>query len=131
MKLGRNLSKGFTLIELVIVIIILAILVAIAVPRFVDLGAQAKASAASASESAARSALALYVGENSGSYPTVTTLAGYLTSQGTATTAVAGGIQLAISGTTYTIATYSDDACSTATIAVGNTVKCIGVAAAA
>lgn len=36
------MSRGFTLIELVVVIVILAVLAAVAVPRFVDLGRQAR-----------------------------------------------------------------------------------------
>ncbi|MES2356383.1 MAG: type II secretion system protein [Pseudomonadota bacterium] len=39
-------SKGFTLVELVIVIVILGIMAAVAIPKFVDLGPQARNAAA-------------------------------------------------------------------------------------
>ncbi|SGZ04932.1 Type II secretory pathway, pseudopilin [Moritella viscosa] len=42
--LNRNVSKGFTLIELVIVIIILGILTATAIPKFIDISRDARIS---------------------------------------------------------------------------------------
>jgi len=42
----KQVQRGFTLIELVMVIVILGVLAAVAIPKFVDLGDQAKIAAA-------------------------------------------------------------------------------------
>jgi MSHA pilin protein MshA len=55
----RPVSKGFTLIELVVVITILGILAAFAVPRFVSLENQARSASVQALEGSLRSAAAL------------------------------------------------------------------------
>lgn len=57
---ARSRSKGFTLIELVIVIIILGILAALALPRFVDIAAQARDAATRGGLASLRSACNLF-----------------------------------------------------------------------
>ena len=55
----KKKSRGFTLIEIVIVMVILGILAIVAVPKFVDLTTSAKQSATQAGLGAVRSVLAV------------------------------------------------------------------------
>jgi prepilin-type N-terminal cleavage/methylation domain-containing protein len=77
MKLNHK-SKGFTLIELVMVIVILGILAAIAIPRYIDMSGNAKESAAKGSLGNIRAAVATKYASNavngSATYPTVAQL---------------------------------------------------------
>ncbi|MEK6731701.1 MAG: prepilin-type N-terminal cleavage/methylation domain-containing protein [Pseudomonadota bacterium] len=115
-------QRAFTLIELVIVLVILGILSSIVIPKYVDLSTSAKASAKKAMSGAVKSAFAISLAENSGSYPTVTSLATYVQTGTAATT----GIVVDIDGSPYTVPTYTNAACSAATADVANTVQCVG-----
>ena len=61
MRIG---SRGFTLIELVIVIIVLGILAAVAVPKFVDMTQKAKESKTRANLAVVRSAVVAFYAES-------------------------------------------------------------------
>lgn len=123
----RHSSRGFTLIELVIVIVIIGILAAVAVTKYSDLTGSAKVAAMQANTGAVRSGYAVYLATNAGVAPTVTQLAATVQAGGGVTpTAAATGVQFTVSGTTYTVLTYTDAACTTATAAVGNSVACVG-----
>jgi prepilin-type N-terminal cleavage/methylation domain-containing protein len=65
----KNIKKGFTLIELMIVVAIIGILAAIAIPKFADLINKSKEGATKGALSSVRSALQVYYGDNEGWFP--------------------------------------------------------------
>jgi prepilin-type N-terminal cleavage/methylation domain-containing protein len=69
----RNLQKGFTLVELLIVVIILAILAAIVVPQFSANTAQAQLAAIDTNLGSMRSAIDLYTVQHNNVRPGVAT----------------------------------------------------------
>ncbi|MFC1501376.1 type IV pilin protein [Elusimicrobiota bacterium] len=62
-------SKGFTLIELMIVVAIIGILSAIAIPKFADLIRRSNEGATKGNLGAIRSAVSIYYGEQEGVFP--------------------------------------------------------------
>src|SRR6266480_3591085 len=70
MRLSKLRStKGFTLIELMIVVAIIGILAAVAIPKFADLVTKSKEAAVKGNLGAVRSALSIYYGDMEGVYP--------------------------------------------------------------
>ncbi len=119
-----NKQSGFTLIELVMVIVILGILSAIALPRFVDLQSGALTAAKKGMSGAVKSAHAIYIAENKAFPPSPAALAAYV--QGEGVTSAVDGIVVTIDATTYTVPTFSNSTCNTATTAGSSEVQCVG-----
>ena len=67
-----NKTKGFTLIELMIVVAIIGILSAIAIPKFADLIRKSNEGATKGNLGAIRSAVSIYYGEQEGAFPLAT-----------------------------------------------------------
>ncbi len=66
---SKKTSKGFTLIELMIVVAIIGILAAIAIPQFASLVAKSQEGRTKANLGTLRSALSIYYGDTEGFYP--------------------------------------------------------------
>ena len=118
----------FTLIELIMVFVILGILAATALPKFVDLSDEALAAAKKGMSGGVRSTHVVLVAEKAVAgtpgNPTVLELAAGMTPAGSA---VGAGVTVDINGTDYTVPTYTDSSCTTATTAAGSAVACVGL----
>lgn len=89
-EIKKQIMKGFTLVELLIVVIILAILAAIVVPQFASTTDDAKISALDSTLASVRSAIDLYYQQH-GEYPAANlATGGTCPNSGTAGTGAAG-----------------------------------------
>jgi prepilin-type N-terminal cleavage/methylation domain-containing protein len=75
----RNVQKGFTLVELLIVVIILAILAAIVVPQFSSSTDDANKAALQANLATMRAGIELYKAQHNNTYPTAALITAQMT----------------------------------------------------
>jgi type IV pilus assembly protein PilA len=113
----RNIQKGFTLIELMIVVAIIGILAAVAIPQYKDYTAKAKAANAISSIDSIKSAVAICIQEQGGvatgctttTYPSIAAftatkeLQSASVTDGVITAKFASGIGTGVDGLTFTV----------------------------
>jgi len=80
-RLSRRASKGFTLVEILIVVIILGILAAIVIPQFTNASTSAKISNMASQCQTIKSQVSLYSLQHNDVYPAQTALFSLLTTQ--------------------------------------------------
>jgi len=68
-RLSRRASKGFTLVEILIVVIILGILAAIVIPQFTNASTSAKKSNMASQDQTIKSQISLYSLQHNDNYP--------------------------------------------------------------
>jgi type IV pilus assembly protein PilA len=110
----KNMQKGFTLIELMIVVAIIAILAAIAIPAYQNYLIRAQVSEGTVLTDGVKTAVAEYY-SNHGGWPTDNTAAGIPTNAGSISgkyvsqVLVSGGVITATFGTTQVNSAISGD----------------------
>ena len=110
----RNLRKGFTLLELIVVIVVLGILAAIAIPTFAGVISRANhSSALTTAQSFKAEADAIYAQDHAGStgVDDAAALAAYNDTDHTVVGAAVGGVYtFTVSGQTATFTVATDTA---------------------
>ena len=126
MKISMNIhmkkrSRGFTFIELMLGLVILGVVGVMAVPRYVDAAQQARDDSLWAQSVAVKDAHDAVINQHA--VPSVSSLAAQVSG---GASAVAGGVQVEVSGSRYVVPTYSNALCTEPTKSVHDTVSCVG-----
>ncbi len=116
-NIKKQVQKGFTLIELVVVIVILGILAAAAVPKFSSITSQAETAVAEGILGAVLSAAVIQFGVNSGSASSIDIITGQVDSS--EAFSVTAGKPCTNAADTITITVTSTGATATGTIPDG------------
>lgn len=126
--MSKEIQKGVTLVELVVMMIVVSILAAAAVTSYLDVTPRAIIAGKSASVDAVNTVFTSYLGAKEGGYPTVEGLASHVRNG----TAVSGGVQVTLGNTISVVQTYKslqgDGTCDLTkpTTSINDTVMCIG-----
>ena len=122
-----NKTKGFTLLELVIVVIVLGILGAIAIPKYMGIRESAVTTAKTTATDSVRSVFAMAMLDLK-QYPSVKQLGEYVHAEAGLEGAKVhpGGIEVVIDKHTYLVPTYIDTACNQQTATADSKVQCVG-----
>jgi len=122
-------TKGFTLLELVIVIIVLGILGAVAIPKYMGIRETAVTTAKTAATDSIRSVYAMAMLDLK-QYPTVTQLGNYVHAEagttGEGAKVTDKGIEVVIDKRSYLVPTYKNTKCDVPTENVADVVQCVG-----
>lgn len=91
-KVRRRISRGFTLVEILIVVVVLGILAAVVIPQFTNAATDAKLSALQANLATVRTQLTLYKLQHNDTWPLLATFSNQMTlsSKADGTTAAVG-----------------------------------------
>jgi prepilin-type N-terminal cleavage/methylation domain-containing protein len=120
MKTSKT-SAGFTFIELLIGMVLIGVVAAMAVPRYVDAAQQAQDDSLWSQSVAVKDAHDAAM--NQSGQPSVSSLTSGVPGDASA---IAGGVQVQVSGVTYVVPTYSNGLCTEPTKSVSDKVGCVG-----
>jgi len=119
----NNNSKGYTVIELVVIVVLLSILMTIVAVKFTNFADSATKAALDAAKLSVKNAYAIALAKNS-AHPTIAEIKNQLIGENAV--AVPTGIEVKINQKQHVVLTYSDPYCSLPTHSISDRVYCVG-----